>query len=149
MASFKSDPEAVKQACTRLKIAGGLGEGAAPPIANTMLTWLVPETLICCQASLHKQGVVGRALFANILLASRLAWFQNKPRLSSKLAHGLRQRGGLRGQPPPIASTMLAEVPDEGADLARLREQESCSFLGILGGPKKQIHYRGVDLKFV
>ena len=61
----------------------------------------------------------------------------------------LKTARGFEGAAPPIASTMLAEVPDEGADLARLREQESCSFLGILGGPKKQIHYRGVDLKFV
>ena len=57
MASFKNAPEAVNQAYTRLKTAGGWGGAAHPLFANTMLAWLVSKTLRGCQASLHKQGV--------------------------------------------------------------------------------------------
>ena len=41
MVDLKNDSEAVEQACTRLKRAGGLGWGQPPPFANTMLAWLV------------------------------------------------------------------------------------------------------------
>ena len=59
MASFKNDPEAVKQACTRLKTARrGRGVG---PFANTMLHWLASKTPICCQAGLRKRGLAGRS----------------------------------------------------------------------------------------
>ena len=55
MVGFKNDSEAVEQACTRLKTAGGLGAQPAP-VAKAMLEWLASKNLICCQASLHKRG---------------------------------------------------------------------------------------------
>ena len=70
MASLKHDTEAVKQACTRLKTAGGLGGRRPPAFAVTMLAWLVQTKNTCCHASLHKRGLGGAApQFANILLA--------------------------------------------------------------------------------
>ena len=102
MASFKSDPEAVKQACTRLKIAGGFGEGAAPPIANTMLTWLVPETLICCQASLHKHGVVGRTLFCKHTARIEIGAASKQTQAVKQACTRLKTARGFEGAAPPL-----------------------------------------------
>ena len=45
MVGFKKHSEAVKQACKRLKTAGGLGEvGAAPPPFANTIAWLVSKT---------------------------------------------------------------------------------------------------------
>ena len=84
-ASFKKVPEAVKQACTRVKTAGGGGGGGGggrwggaepPPFANTMLAWLVwlvSKTLNMLSSKLAQEGGWGA---------------QQPPRLQTHRSHG-------------------------------------------------------------
>ena len=65
MASFKNDPEAVKQACRRLKLGGrGLGGGSPPPICKHNARMVGFRNTHMLSSKLAQAGVGGAAPLA-------------------------------------------------------------------------------------